>query len=524
MAVKNLSTRAQICGRGGGCHGGHSAVEQSAYISRDKMYSEYDGQMYYPKYSEDLVYKDVLLPENAQEEYKDPSVLWNSVEMNEKSSNAQLARTFRFSLPNEWSYEYAKEFVEAYAMAYFVSHGMCVQYAIHDSEKNGQRNLHCHMMMTMRGIDENGNWMPKQKKEYLTDENGERIPLIDKSTGLQKVDKNNRKQWKCKTIPTNDWSSKDKVKYWRAGLAKCINDYNEMIGRTENFWEHRSFSEQGLDILPQVHLGEKATALERKGIHTEKGDHNREIMEHNKVIMLARHALDKAMEELEAVRAIPVTVFNEIIDMIHKVCERNNNRLKMPIFKGQYIAKVFDRNTLLDKAYMERFVHENGWTTFEEMNRKQEEMIKENDRLEKRHDLVCERIKYLEGLIDMYDQYEPYIKFNKEYWSLKEHPVRFKMYGKQHNSELTYFRTYRSLLKGMIKEDDKTIAIGKWRKELAKLYSEADSLEGPITGLNRKLAAITILQFNKKDLERMLQNERHEIARESGRYRSIPER
>ncbi len=124
----------------------------------------------------------------------------------------------------------------------------------------------------------------------------------------------------------------------------------------------------------------------------------------------------------------------------------------------------------------------------------------------------------------MYDQYEPYIKFNKEYWSLKEHPVRFKMYAKQHNSELTYFRTYRSLLKGMIKEDDKTIAIGKWRKELAKLYSEADSLEGPITGMNRKLAAITILQFNKKDLERMLQNERHEIARESGRYRSIPER
>ena len=45
----------------------------------------------------------------------------------------------------------------------------------------------------MRGIDENGRWLPKQKKVYLTDENGERIPLIDKRTGQQKVDKQNRK-------------------------------------------------------------------------------------------------------------------------------------------------------------------------------------------------------------------------------------------------------------------------------------------------------------------------------------------
>ena len=47
--------------------------------------------------------------------------------------------------------------------------------------------------------------MPKQKKVYLTDDNGERIPIIDKKTGEQKVDKQNRKQWKCTTIKTNDW-------------------------------------------------------------------------------------------------------------------------------------------------------------------------------------------------------------------------------------------------------------------------------------------------------------------------------
>jgi len=72
MAVKNFSSRVQICGRSAGCHGGHNAVEQSAYISRETMYCEYDGKTYYPKYSEDLVHTEVLLPENAPNEYSGP--------------------------------------------------------------------------------------------------------------------------------------------------------------------------------------------------------------------------------------------------------------------------------------------------------------------------------------------------------------------------------------------------------------------------------------------------------------------
>jgi hypothetical protein len=53
MAVKNISTRMKICGRTAKCTGGHSAVEQSGYICREKMYSEYDGKTYYPKFKSD---------------------------------------------------------------------------------------------------------------------------------------------------------------------------------------------------------------------------------------------------------------------------------------------------------------------------------------------------------------------------------------------------------------------------------------------------------------------------------------
>ncbi|MBQ5523105.1 MAG: MobA/MobL family protein, partial [Oscillospiraceae bacterium] len=357
MTVKNISTRAKICGRSAKCTGGHSAVEQSSYISREKMYCEYDGQTYYPKYSEDLVHCEVLLPENAPKEYKDPYVLWNSVELVEKSKDAQLARTFRIELPNEWSYDLAKEVVKDYCERNFVSKGMCVQYAIHDSEnKQGQRNLHCHIMLTLRSLDEQGNWMPKQRKVYQRDENGERIPDIDKKTGQQKVDKQNRKQWKCSTIQTNDWNSRENAKIWRKDLADTINAVNAKIGMTDKFWEYRSFKEQGLDIIPQIHLGEKASAMERAGIRTIRGDINREIIAKNAVINAARVAYERAKEELTEVMAIPVTVAkafkSEIIDVIRKMAERNNNRLTLPIMKGKFIGAVSDRASLQDKAKM----------------------------------------------------------------------------------------------------------------------------------------------------------------------------
>ena len=121
MAVKNLSTRVAIIGRGAKCRGGSSAVDRSAYISRTTMYSEYDGTTYYPKYSEDLVHNEVMLPVNAPAEYLDPSVLWNSVEMKEsKSAKAQLARSYKISLPNEWSYELAIEVMRDYVKRNFV--------------------------------------------------------------------------------------------------------------------------------------------------------------------------------------------------------------------------------------------------------------------------------------------------------------------------------------------------------------------------------------------------------------------
>ena len=110
MRTKYASTRFSIVKRSKG----QSAVDAASYISRSVLVSEYDGKTYRPKYHEDLVHCEINLPEYAPEEWLDRAVLWNSVELNEKQKNAQLCRTLKAALPNDWSYELAEETVRGY--------------------------------------------------------------------------------------------------------------------------------------------------------------------------------------------------------------------------------------------------------------------------------------------------------------------------------------------------------------------------------------------------------------------------
>ena len=513
MTVKNISTRVQICGRSVNCHGGHSVVEQSSYIGRVTMHSEYDGQTYYPKYSEDLVYSEVMLPSDAPEEFNDPNRLWNSVEMSEKRDDAQLARTFRVELPNEWSYELATDVMKDYVQRNFVDKGMCAEFAIHDSEnpKTGQRNLHSHILLTLRSLDEEGHWMPKQKKIYLLDENGERIPLLDNKTGKQKVDKQNRKQWKCKTVPTNDWGNKENVRMWRKDIVDTINSVNEKVGITDQLWEHRSFKEQGLDILPEIHLGEKASALERAGIHSIRGNINRDIRERNAVIEKARAAYEEAKNLVAELLSIPVGIVkkitNEIVEVIHKVAEKNKNRLKFPIVGKKYIRMVSDRAALQNPEFMEEFVGKMGWDTFVDIKIFKTDAEKKYSEINESRINLQRRADYLEKLLYVYKQYEPYIKYNKELYS--KTGAEFKKYKTHHMQELAYYDYYRKKLKDMIAEPDKKILASKWQKEFDDIQNSFVTSHDEMNRLVMGLAATEVLLFNKDDLERILENEGH---------------
>ena len=149
-----------------------SAVAAAAYQSGEKLFCEYDQQVkHYPE-KRGIVHNEILLPANAPRSYADRNTLWNAAEAVEKQWNSQLARRWVLTIPREIPPDQYAVLVREFCEQQFVSKGMIADFAIHDPYPPGH-NPHAHVMLTMRAMDEHGKWLPKSRKVYDLDENGE---------------------------------------------------------------------------------------------------------------------------------------------------------------------------------------------------------------------------------------------------------------------------------------------------------------------------------------------------------------
>ena len=260
---------------------GKSAVAAAAYRSGEKITNEWDGETHDYTHKGGVVHTEILLPPHAPPSFSDRSTLWNSVELYEKAGNAQLAREIDAALPIELSREEQIRLVREYCSSQFVSKGMCVDFAIHDTDSG---NPHCHIMLTMRPLDERGAWAAKSKKEYDLDENGERIRLPSGRYKTHKVD-------------LTGWNDKGNALFWRKAWVDISNAYLERAGSPERI-DHRSNAERGIDEIPTVHMGVAACQMEKKGIVTENGELNRNIQKANRLIREIRAQIGKLKEWL----------------------------------------------------------------------------------------------------------------------------------------------------------------------------------------------------------------------------------
>ena len=534
MRTKYASTRFGIVKRSKG----QSAVDAASYISRSVLVSEYDGKTYRPKYHEDLVHCEINLPEYAPEEWLDRAVLWNSVELNEKQKNAQLCRTLKAALPNDWSYELAEETVRDYVQRNFVSKGMCADWAIHDSvNQNGIHNLHFHLMLTLRPVEENGKWGAKQRKEYILDKDG------------NKIRNKSGRGFKSRAVDVNDWNEKGNSRKWRKDLTDTINVVNDRIGLPE-YWEHRSFKELGLEQEPTRHLGPIASALERKGIRTEKGDANRAIMEHNQTLQRARMFYDiawnsvKNLEKWEQEKAaeaaknaaekkagkmagdIPaaqegeaeqtavgsiqketsgtkeVSVFaamkNEVLEMLECILAAFG-RLHLPLIQAPNLKKVSNRAALMDIENVRRFVEEKGIDSFEAL----ETFAVQQEASKKEAEEICNRdgreIRRLKELSEAYAAYAPYIPIRNEY--LQKKGIAQAVYHSQHKKELETAKELRIPVYELLREGEK-FTPKKWEAQIKELTQEYEKQSRRYGRSTVNLAYVELLRHNRKIDER----------------------
>ena len=262
---------------------GRSAVAAAAYRAAEIIQSEYNGVTHDYTRKRGVVHTEILLPEYAPEEYSNRAVLWNAVEMSERNSNAQLAREIEISLPAELTQEQNIALAREYVQRNFVNKGMCADVCIHDKNDG---NPHAHIMLTMRPFNEDGTWAAKSKKEYILDDNGDRIML---KSGA----------FKTRKIYTVDWNEQTKAEEWRSAWADTVNKYFEQNNIADRI-DHRSYERQGVEQIPTVHLGVAASAMEKRGIATERGNINREIADMNRELRQTKTRIKKVKTWLYA--------------------------------------------------------------------------------------------------------------------------------------------------------------------------------------------------------------------------------
>lgn len=318
MAIYHLE--AKVVSRGNG----RSAVAASAYLSCSKILNDYDGVQHDFTRKKGLIWQDVFLPEFAPSDWKDRSVLWNAVEKNEKTKDSRLAREFVPALPIELTPSQWQELLTDFIQNNFVADGMCADVAVHDPYPPGH-NPHAHIMVTVRPLDEKGNWQYKAEKEYVCVRNGEEqgftaaefkaaqadgwekqypykvgrkkvyLPSSEaEKHGYERVSKYPKSTKYGRQNPISErWNSEEQLVQWRKAWADAANRYLERYGHEERI-DHRSHAERGLDEQPTIHEGVFARSLERQGVISDRCEINRQIKADNALL----HELKAAVRKL----------------------------------------------------------------------------------------------------------------------------------------------------------------------------------------------------------------------------------
>lgn len=474
MAIYHLSIK--IISRGKG----KSAVAASAYRSGEKIKNEYDGIVHDFTRKGGIAYTEILLPQNAPEEFSNRSVLWNSVEKIEKSKNSQLAREIEIALPKELNREKQIELVREYVKENFVKIGMCADIAIHDKNDG---NPHAHILLTMRPLNEDTTWGAKSKKEYILDENGEKVKL-----------KNGN--YKTRKINAVDWNEQDKAEHWRKAWADITNKYleeNSIQGKVD----HRSYERQGIEQIPTIHLGVSATQMEKKGITTDRGNINREIKHQNKILKeIARRI--KAL--LNWIRGIGKEEKTETDNLKSTLPSKEN---LLSVFKNLIRKNADNHNTDLEK-YIEsyQFLKEKNIISLSGLK---ESIVTLRDKNYKTTRAIKDTEKKIDGKVQLIDHAENYLKYKdtyKAYIKLKKN--KQDIFYNEHTAELILFESAKKYLKEHLGES-KTLAISKWKSEVTTLKKEKNSLYSQILDMRKDVEQAESV---RSCIEKLLQGNR----------------
>lgn len=446
MAIYHCSIK--IVSRGKG----KSAVAAAAYRSGERLTNEWDGLTHDYTKKGGVIHTEILLPPHAPPSFSDRSTLWNSIEMNEKAGNAQLAREIEIALPVELKREEQIRLVRDYCSSQFVSKGMCVDFALHDT---GEGNPHAHVLLTMRPLDEQGQWAAKSKKEYVLDENGEKIML---PSG----------RYKTRKIDLMGWNNQENAETWRAAWAEYANRYLEQNSRPERI-DHRSYERQGIDQIPTIHVGVSATQMEKKGIATERGELNRSIKAANRLFRELKAQIGRLKEWLvelfkvhETLKAEPPKL-PDLATLLFKYMDVQRERSRKYSMRWQQ-EHTADELKNISKAV--NLLEANSITDLDGLDKALSSVSEKTDSIRTGMIFREKQMKQLEKLIENAKTYQKYKPVQEQYkqirWKKKQ-----ELFAEDHRSELALWNAANRYLRA--NAPDMKLTVKAWEVKLAEL-------------------------------------------------------
>ena len=232
---------------------GRSATAAAAYRAAEKIKDNRTGEIHDYTKKKGVDEKFILAPKFVPEWVYNRSSLWNKVEEVERRKDSQLAREINVALPTELDKTQQVNLVKEFVTEEFVKEGMIADVAFHNLDSH---NPHAHVMLTMREINQEGF-----------------------------------------SYKNRDWNKRELLEKKREAWSSYANLALEKAG-VESKIDHRSLLEQGINRIPQIHLGSAVTAMTKRGVETDKGDRWKEIEEANKQIESALRSLANVESEI----------------------------------------------------------------------------------------------------------------------------------------------------------------------------------------------------------------------------------
>ena len=460
-----------------------SAVAGAAYQSGENLFSEYDQKHKDYRKKEGVVYTEIMLPSHAPPKYADREQLWNAVEAVENQWNSQLARRFVLALPREVPEELYPQMVQDYCNQFFVSKGMIADFAIHDPKPPGH-NPHCHVMLTMRAMDEHGKWLPKARKVYDLDENGERIRLPSGN-------------WKSHKEDTVDWNEQYHGQEWRTGWETVQNRYLEMVNSPVRV-DLRSYEKQGLDIIPTVHMGAAVTQMERRGIQTNIGNLNRDIKAANRMMSVIRSTIQnlrdwisdilEARKELLAEKNLE-TASPDLINLLRDYLNLRKAERRDWSRYGQQKGATKDLQSFVNAT---NYLKEYEIFTLEQLDSVLEEVKQKSGSISTSMKKAESRMKVITGIQNAVADCQQHKAIHDKYVRIGWKTVQ-SVYAESHRDELdTYNKAYRFLKKHGV---DLNVDLKALQAEYEQLQTSHAEYTGQLAAVQEELKPLQEIRY-----------------------------